>query len=224
MESMAPIMNMKKAYLVELLAVSSQGNFPNPKSLVAYAARKHLTNINLKIEDINTVLRELDRDSYIHFNNGRYFLTSKGVKQAIRPIKNIQLPFNDLTPLICSQYKLMRAVNDDYRAGNFGDAVFNSFRHLEERVRNKADLTEKSYGKPLMGAAFNSKSGKLRHPKAKIDEEPDSLCELMRGAIGFFKNPSSHRTVDIEDPNIAISIIHFAKMLLDIVDECELIR
>ena len=47
------------------------------------------------------------------------------------------------------------------------------------------------------------------------------MMELFKGAIGVFKNPSSHRPVDYDDPVEAAEIVLFADLLERILDRIE---
>jgi hypothetical protein len=42
--------------------------------------------------------------------------------------------------------------------------------------------------------------------------------ELFAGALGTFKNPSSHRDIEFSDPKEAADIIHIANELLRIIE------
>lgn len=45
--------------------------------------------------------------------------------------------------------------------------------------------------------------------------------ELFAGAIGFFKNPTSHREVEFQDPTEAAEVILFSDLLMRILDRIE---
>jgi uncharacterized protein (TIGR02391 family) len=96
--------------------------------------------------------------------------------------------------------------------GDYEEAVFAAFRAVEERVRSKAAMTAGDLGTKLMRQAFKP-GGPLADAQAEAGEQ-DALSSLFAGAIGVFKNPSSHRTVTYEDPAVAAEAVLLADLLL----------
>ena len=70
-----------------------------------------------------------------------------------------------------------------------------------------------------MSKAFDEVDGNLTDPCQHPDEKQARKL-LFLGAIGAYKNPSSHREVEF-DPEEAAEIIIIASHLLRIVDSCE---
>lgn len=68
----------------------------------------------------------------------------------------------------------------------------------------------------LMRRAFHPDTGPLRDA-TWVAGERDAEMALFAGAIGFAKNPASHRDVDVP-PLEATRLIVFAAHLLDVVD------
>lgn len=129
---------------------------------------------------------------------------------ALRPeevLKNQELLFRCLGPFNDQDYEL---------------AVFKAFRFVEESVRAKAGLSESDIGVNLMSKAFNPNRGKLLIPACVSPAEQEGVHSLFRGAIAFFKNPSSHRTVNYENRLVAIQAIVVAELLLSILSTAQL--
>ena len=93
-------------------------------------------------------------------------------------------------------------------------------KEVEVAVRNAAGLPNSSIGIDLMRKAFNRKNGKLADPEA-LEPEKKSMEHIFAGAIGLYKNPSSHRHMDVSDPHRASEILILASHLLRIVEDAE---
>jgi uncharacterized protein (TIGR02391 family) len=107
-------------------------------------------------------------------------------------------------------------VRRQFLLGEFDLAVFAAFRQVEVRVRELITAPDSRIGIPLMRDAFGE-GGKLR--AAGVDEgELDARAHLFAGAMGVFKNPTSHREVDFSDPTEAAEAVLFADLLMRLVD------
>ena len=72
------------------------------------------------------------------------------------------------------------------------------------------------YGVVLITKALHPDSGKLKIPTCRLSQEQDGVYNLFKGSIAFFKNPSSHRTVNYNDRMITMKIIALSELLLQI--------
>jgi uncharacterized protein (TIGR02391 family) len=98
-----------------------------------------------------------------------------------------------------------------YLRGEYETAVFQSFKLVEVAVRELAGPGfESLYSTDLMRKAFHPETGPLTDNSEPVAER-EALQALFAGAIGRFKNPSSHRHVPITSPSEAIEMIQFGQ-------------
>jgi uncharacterized protein (TIGR02391 family) len=100
---------------------------------------------------------------------------------------------------------------------HYADAIFKAFREVEISVRQASGLQEELVGVPLVRAAFAYPNGRLTVP-GMPEAEALSVQHLFAGAIGYLKNPSSHRRVDEIDGKRTLRLILFASELINIVE------
>ena len=98
----------------------------------------------------------------------------------------------------------------------YDTAVFEAFKQVEIAVRKAGGYAEADIGVKLMRKAFNVKNGDLTDPEQQ-ESEKEARFFLFVGAIGAYKNPGSHRDVEITAEE-AIEMIALASLLLRIVD------
>ena len=111
---------------------------------------------------------------------------------------------------------ISQKVWSNFLQDDYDTAVFQAFKQVEVAVRNVGNYEETDIGVPLMRKAFHADTGNLTNPNQQSAEK-EAIAHLFAGAIGYCKNPSSHREVEITAEE-AIEMIVFASYLLRIVD------
>jgi uncharacterized protein (TIGR02391 family) len=144
------------------------------------------------------------------------FITPRGKKilgsQDFETYKQLSLlPSEGLDPILVQKAK------QSFIRGDYETAIFQAFKEVEVRVKEKAgygaERSDEYMGVKLMRKAFSPAGGPLTDSTASGGEKTARM-ELFAGAIGSYKNPSSHRYVNFNDPGEAADIIHLANQLL----------
>ena len=101
--------------------------------------------------------------------------------------------------------------------GEFDVAVFQATKGVEVYVREVGGYGNDLIGMKLMQEAFKPDGGALTDATAEAGERLARM-QLFCGAIGSYKNPNSHRDVNMNDVTEALEIIFLANHLMKIVD------
>ena len=156
---------------------------------------------------------ETDAGWYVPSRRARNYKTHTDV-EAYR--RGSLLPRAQLHPTIAQRVSL------SFFAGHYQDAVFQAFQTVEVEVREAAGLPQSLLGTKLMREAFNSDSGSLTDFEEERAER-QAVSDLFAGSIGLYKNPSTHRRVDIAVED-AVEMIVLASLLLSMVDSRRSLR
>ena len=146
-----------------------------------------------------------------------YFVTRRGRKietpEALEAYRKANLlPKQQLHPIIAQK------VWSIFLQGDYDTAVLQAFKQVEVAVREAGYYADTEFGVRLMRNAFHPENGALTD-SSQQQAEKQARSDLFVGAIGSYKNPSSHRNVEITAEE-AVEIIILASHLLRIVDSC----
>ena len=114
----------------------------------------------------------------------------------------------------------LSSARSNFALGDYETASFAAMKSVKVEVRRVAGLPNDLIGVVLMRKAFSPNDGALLDPGAEGGEQQATM-DLFAGAIGAFKNPASHRTVQFDDPMEAAEVIQLADLLLRIVRRAE---
>lgn len=133
-----------------------------------------------------------------------------GSKTQLETYRRANLLSGMLHPLIERESKAA------FLRGEYETAIFNAFKEVEVAVRQAGDFTANDLGTQLMSEAFQVKVGVLTDTTIP-ESEQIGLRNLFSGAIGYYKNPGSHRHFPT-DPIEVVETLFFASLLLRIVE------
>jgi uncharacterized protein (TIGR02391 family) len=185
-----------------------------------YPAPEHLYNerwvsgktgmLNL----FNTIIEEISLFAS-HYNDRLQGSTNDESQLATSPRAIEQAPASSFG-LTSLHPEITRRCSHHFQDADYDEAILNAFKVVEEAVRQAAKLGLEDIGVNLMAKAFNPNNPILIY--SGITAEQEGVMALYRGGIACFKNPQSHRFVDVSDPVQTFEILCLASTLCRIVD------
>ena len=145
----------------------------------------------------------------------KFFPTKIGFRFLEREFKRVVsqytlVPETYVHPLIVKRsFQLLKV-------GQFESAVLQAFKTVETNIREKTNADAEHVGVKLIRKAFHPDKGPLTDLSLPRSER-EALCNYIAGALGYYKNPCSHRDVDM-DFQTAFDRIVVASDLLKIIE------
>jgi uncharacterized protein (TIGR02391 family) len=112
---------------------------------------------------------------------------------------------------------LAEKCSDHFYSAKYDDCILNAAKVVEVKVREAAGLSAEDVGVNLMRKAFKPASAILKF--SDVAAEQEAAMNLFCGFIGFFKNPHSHKFLNVTDPLTAFEIISMANHLCTLIDK-----
>jgi uncharacterized protein (TIGR02391 family) len=124
-----------------------------------------------------------------------------------------------LVPSVLFHPTILKRAFPALRREEFDTAVFRAFKALEVEVRSLSRLPAELVGTKLMRKAFDPQTGVLTDRALPMAEQ-EATAHLFAGAIGCYKNPHSHRDVNITF-NEAFEMLLLASHLMHVLDRIQ---
>ena len=197
-------------------------NFPDSNILEGYPQEKHYEITIAMMEAWNV----LEREGLLVRRPGPdgWYIFSRRAKRIKTKQDYEAFQHANLFPKDTIHPEFLKEVYPLFLRCDYETATFKAFKLVEIAVRDAMGTEfEEMFGRDLMIKAFHSENGLLTDPDEQKAER-EALQFLFVGAIGRFKNPSSHRRVAINDPKQTIEMLQFASHLLRIVRDREKLK
>jgi len=96
--------------------------------------------------------------------------------------------------------------------GHLDDAILNALKAVEVSLRERGKMMPEDIGTKLVDNVLRQLT------LGETQAETDSLRQLFKGALGWLKNPQSHRFVGVANPVVGIEVLAMASYLLRTLD------
>lgn len=145
-----------------------------------------------------------------------YFPTKKGFQVPERAFRKVVKEYA-LMPESYVHPRIVRKCFELLNSGHHESAVLQAFKTIETSIRDKINAQPEDIGIKLIRKAFHSETGPLTDLALPVAER-EAFCHYIAGAFGYYKNPCSHRDVEM-DFITAFDRIVVASDLLKVIDQ-----
>jgi uncharacterized protein (TIGR02391 family) len=162
--------------------------------------------------DIRLFLRGYDEDG-----EEIYFPTKRGVQLKEEQLQKLFGKWK-VAPQLLLHPTILKKVTKSLEAEEYDTSVFRAFKEIEVRIRKACGYEDELIGVNLVRRAFDPIAGPLTNLKIPKSER-EAISHLFSGAIGSYKNPLSHRDVEL-DFATTLQLLLLASHLMYHLDNC----
>lgn len=108
--------------------------------------------------------------------------------------------------------------------GNFDRVINQATQVLEDRIRTKARLDRSFIGVTLVNKALNPDLSKTILQVSSSEDEHRGFCDICRGIMSAFRNPTHHMLTDQYSRDEALKLCAFIDDLLISLDDAKIIN
>ncbi len=154
-------------------------------------SRVKYKNNNSTFIDIRLYQRGYDDDG-----EEVYFPTKTGFQFEEKHFEKVVKSWT-ITPSAYVHPDVMKKCFDLLAKRQFESAVLQAFKCIEISIRKKAKLSHDQYGVKLIRKVFDPQKGVLTNYDLPVSER-EAQSNFIAGAYGLYKNPCSHREVEMD--------------------------
>lgn len=153
------------------------------------------------------------------YGNEVFYPTKYGFQFPEREFRRVITEYT-LMPQTYVHPKIVKKSFSLLNTGEFESAVLQAFKCIEIEIREKTGAPAELVGVKLIRTAYHPETGILTDMKLPTSER-EAFSNYIAGAFGFYKNPCSHRDVELDFLS-AFDRIVVASDLLKIIDNSQL--
>ena len=174
------------------------------------------TRVKYKDSDATYIDIRMYQRGYDDEGDDVYFPTKKGFHFPETEFKKVVERWT-ITPSAYIHPNVMAKAFELLSMRQFDSAVLRAFKCIEIAIREKCGFSDEDYGVSLIRKAFNPQTGSLTDYSVPVSER-EALANFIAGAYAFYKNPCSHKHVEM-DFYEAFERIVVASKIMKIVEE-----